>query len=549
MEAFRLIPGLIVIEQSNGNYDIHIRGGSNVQRNAIFSVGGNTTSLVMIDNRPIYNYYLGGTFWETIPIDLNDVERIELVRGPTSAMYGPNALSGVINIITREPDDEGVYVNAQAFRGRYETSINNASIGYQFKKKLDFLLSAYWQQRNRNQDSYYAYFADSYIPSDSILQFAPDAYPNPEQAQKKYGVNAFINYQPTSKVDMRLSAGLQDSEVQKAYTENFVTPLTTSLSESYYVDFTAQFGDLSTQFSFQNGTQSEGLGAAGQKWDFTTYDAVAEYNIDIKNFNLKPGLNFREAIYDDTPFVDANSRSGQFNAREEILNFAAYLRGDFLTLRNKLRLIAAFRVDWFNFPDEAYISYQFAANYKLNENNIFRFLAARANRSANIIFTYANTLIPQFPLFTQDVTVEVSGNQELELLTRDLIELGYRTKIKANLQLDVEVFYSQTQNYADFLYGDTDVSTTPNVQSFQTFNIPLKTRQFGATFSLNYVINRLQIRPYLTYQSTTLLNSSTFNNTPSALFVPANDNPQTNNIDSNIGSSMAHTGTPEVFGG
>jgi iron complex outermembrane recepter protein len=100
-EALRLVPGLAVFEQSNGNYDVHLRGGSNVQRNSLFSVAGNTTTLVMIDNRPTYNYYLGGTFWETLPIDLNDVERIELVRGPTSAMYGPNAVSGVINIITR----------------------------------------------------------------------------------------------------------------------------------------------------------------------------------------------------------------------------------------------------------------------------------------------------------------------------------------------------------------------------------------------------------------------------------------------------------------
>ena len=185
MEALRLIPGLIVSEQTNGNFDIHLRGGSNVQKDAIFSVGGNTTTLVMIDNRPIYNYYLGGTFWETMPIDLNDVERIELVRGPTSAMYGPNAVSGVINIITRKPLEEGVYVVANSQQGSDESFLNNASLGYKFNKKISAVISANWHQRNRNQDTYYNYFADQYVSSDSIQVFDALAYPNPELAVRR----------------------------------------------------------------------------------------------------------------------------------------------------------------------------------------------------------------------------------------------------------------------------------------------------------------------------------------------------------------------------
>ncbi len=75
MEALRLIPGMIVREQSNGNYDIHLRGMDNVPPNAPFDVVSNTTTLVMIDNRPVYSYLRGGTFWETLPVGLNDVEK------------------------------------------------------------------------------------------------------------------------------------------------------------------------------------------------------------------------------------------------------------------------------------------------------------------------------------------------------------------------------------------------------------------------------------------------------------------------------------------
>src|SRR5687768_13877528 len=67
-EAMRLIPGMIVREQTNGTYDIHIRGLDNVPPNLGMYFFTNSTTLVMIDNRPVYNYLHGGTFWETLPI-------------------------------------------------------------------------------------------------------------------------------------------------------------------------------------------------------------------------------------------------------------------------------------------------------------------------------------------------------------------------------------------------------------------------------------------------------------------------------------------------
>ena len=86
MEALRLVPGVIVREQSNGNYDIHIRGLDNVPPNSLVLSSTNTTTLVMINNRPVYNYLQGGTFWESLPIDLNDVDKIEVIRGPSSTL-------------------------------------------------------------------------------------------------------------------------------------------------------------------------------------------------------------------------------------------------------------------------------------------------------------------------------------------------------------------------------------------------------------------------------------------------------------------------------
>ena len=71
MEALRLAPGVIVREQANGVYDIHIRGFDNALRYTQQPfTKSNFTTLVMIDNRPVFNNNLGGTFWESLPIDI-----------------------------------------------------------------------------------------------------------------------------------------------------------------------------------------------------------------------------------------------------------------------------------------------------------------------------------------------------------------------------------------------------------------------------------------------------------------------------------------------
>ncbi len=552
MEALRLIPGLVVLEQSNGNFDIHLRGGSNVQRNSLFSVAGNTTTLVMIDDRPTYNYYLGGTFWETLPIDLNDIQRIELVRGPTSAMYGPNAVSGVINIITRLPEQKGWYAVANAQQGSNQTNINNGSLGYKFQDKFSFILSGNAQRRNRTQDTYYNYTQNAYIPLANIPQLAGlgNAYPSPEQAMQKYGYNAFFHYQPREDIKVKASFGAQDSRVQKAYSENFATPLTTSTSKSVYGDISTHYKKISAQFSYQKGTQEEGLGTLGQKWDFQTVDGLIEYEFSKKGLTIEPGINFRQGIYDDTPYVDLVQKTGQFNGRRGIRTVAPFLRVDYAGfLKGRLRLLSAIRVDIFNFPDKPSLSYQVSGNYKVDERNLIRAVYARANRSANIIFTYADRFLVVDN--TIPLAIEVVGNKNLALHTMDMIEIGYRSNLTENLQSDLEIFYNHTKNYANFLYGDATskavAGTTYVVQPFQTLNIPLVTNQLGVTISVNWVVDKaVNIRPYLTYQRVQLRNSSPYNNTEKALLAA---NPTQNNINSFIGQKETDTGMPAWFGG
>jgi iron complex outermembrane recepter protein len=110
-EILRKIPGVYVQAVKGGQYEVGIRGVFNVPiSNGTFS-SLSTNILVLIDGRSFLNDSFGGTDWEFLPVTINDIERIEVVRGGASALFGANALSGVINIITRNNENNTFKLN------------------------------------------------------------------------------------------------------------------------------------------------------------------------------------------------------------------------------------------------------------------------------------------------------------------------------------------------------------------------------------------------------------------------------------------------------
>jgi len=95
-EALRLAPGVEVARIDSNKWSIGIRGfGSRLSRDV----------LVLIDGRTVYTTLLAGTYWEVQNVPLEDVDRIEVIRGPGGTIWGPNAVNGVINIITKNSKD------------------------------------------------------------------------------------------------------------------------------------------------------------------------------------------------------------------------------------------------------------------------------------------------------------------------------------------------------------------------------------------------------------------------------------------------------------
>ena len=537
-EALRLVPGLIVREKTNGNFDVHIRGNDNIPNNHMLVYSENSMTLVMIDGRPVYNYVNGGTFWETLPVGLEDIERIEVVRGPSSALYGPNAVSGVINIITRNVDTDELKVFADAQAGTMGTAIGNISASKGFGK-LKMRFSGNYEYRDRQTDDFYVMALDDYFTLDEYdnLSYVGDdgntydildptdsvdeLFPNPGTAMDRFGINGFFNYKISNELDFNLATGTQNSSVITTQLGDAPVALSTRESNTQYVDFRSNVYGFKPQVSYLFGWQNLVRGDEGFKIDMYTLNANLEYDFNYKNLNIRPGVFYQEYMADDTPYLSGEG-NGIINGEITTSLSAASLRLDYIAF-NKLRLIAAVRGEQYTYPeDETYLTYQFVGSYKINDNNIVRAVHSRANRGpfgmdtySNYLWTRQNRPDPGYIYF--------NGNKDMDLVVMDMFEVGYRTKPMKNILVDLELFTTSAEGFGA-LYPDSvhlfyDNNFPPPMGVGRPYarltfqNNDIVSKQTGGSMAISWVPREdLAFKIHGTYQQTKLENVIPYNN-------------------------------------
>jgi iron complex outermembrane recepter protein len=118
-EALRMVPGMDVAKIDSNMWAISCRGFNSRYANKL---------LVLIDGRTVYNPVFSGVYWDTQDVLMEDIERIEVVRGPGGTLWGSNAVNGVINVITKRANDtQGGYASAGG--GTYERFMGGARYG------------------------------------------------------------------------------------------------------------------------------------------------------------------------------------------------------------------------------------------------------------------------------------------------------------------------------------------------------------------------------------------------------------------------------------
>ena len=93
-QVLRLVPGMDVTQLSEGHYDVDLRDHEQQIPSGV---------LLLIDSKPVYFSSYNYTIWAGLPVVLSNIERIEVIKGPGSTLYGSHALKGIVNVITRKP--------------------------------------------------------------------------------------------------------------------------------------------------------------------------------------------------------------------------------------------------------------------------------------------------------------------------------------------------------------------------------------------------------------------------------------------------------------
>jgi len=139
-DLFRMVPGMQVARQDASNWAIGTRG---------FNAPFNNMMLILVDGRSVYDPSIGGTIWKELDLLLDDIDHIEVIRGPGGTLWGANAVNGVINIITKDSKvTQGLY--ATALGGNLQRGMGSARYGgkigddlyYRIYAKTDYVGSS-----------------------------------------------------------------------------------------------------------------------------------------------------------------------------------------------------------------------------------------------------------------------------------------------------------------------------------------------------------------------------------------------------------------------
>jgi iron complex outermembrane recepter protein len=141
-DLLRIVPGLEVAQINANTWAITARG---------FNLQFANKLLVLIDGRAVYSPLFGGVYWDTQDVPLEDVERIEVIRGPGGTVWGANAVNGVINVITKKAaDTQGGLVTSGG--GTQAQEFGTAQYGGKFKEDTSYRIFTKYANNGHSPD-------------------------------------------------------------------------------------------------------------------------------------------------------------------------------------------------------------------------------------------------------------------------------------------------------------------------------------------------------------------------------------------------------------
>ncbi len=466
-EVLRQVVGLSVIQVTVGEYQISSRGFDKIPGNKM---------AYLVDGVPMITYAAyDAPVWDLLPITVEDISRIEVIRGPGSSLYGSNAMLGVINVITKDPaDTTGGSVAASA--GELGTLRATARYGgvtdnYSYRVGANYLA------------------AEEFGPM-PILGVLTDQEIDTASAMMK------LDYYTGPESTLSLFTGYSQGDGAVAYeTTGYM-----NTSDFMKLDFGIGYNMPGTDFNLY--VKYLDIGAVellGADIPFEELYAQAEVRRTerIGNHTLIGGIEYSHNAVETGLFDRVPGESDQ----ESLDAVAFYLQDDFRVL-DQLLLNASMRYDY-NEIAEGHFTTRASAIYLPNDMHSLRFTYGTSYRNPNFIeyfyeanmpHTEATLLMLPPPPGETHWYYSVDGREENDPEVAESYELGYRGSLSENLELGANVFYMKVKDFTALLpteYWDTSylvpfIGAAPDVPKVINHINTGEAEQYGGEIELRY---------------------------------------------------------------
>jgi iron complex outermembrane receptor protein len=474
-DLLRSVPGLNVIQTSARDINMTSRASTSTLTNS---------TLVLLDGRSLYLDFFGLVLWDFVPQSQNEIKQVEVVRGPASAVWGANALTGVVNIITKTPRDAegfGLNLNGGLFN-RSEGSRSNDGNGYNFggnfsyahapSDKLSYRLSAgYFNSDPLSRPT--GTVPLSTHPLDSTIKTGGAPYPpdntggfqNTGTSQPKVdlrvdqevGEGGRVTYQggyAGTKGIVHTGIGPFDIQSGSYLAYGKINYSKNALKVNFFGNFTnAKAPNLLN-------IDPDTLQAVRLNFKTQTYDLeVGNSNVLAGKHILSYGANYRRNNFDITLTPNSQDRN----------EFGAYFQEEFFL--DKFRAAVGARVDKFGNIDKAVFSPRVSLMFKPTRDHSIRLSYNRAFRSPSVVNNYLDqdifspTLVDLRPLgpllpaslkpFVAEpfrLRVNTFGNPDLKEESVNAYEIAYTGTVGGKTTLGIALYRNDQDDNINFTY-------------------------------------------------------------------------------------------------
>lgn len=427
-DLLRMVPGVHVGRMNSGRWSVSSRG---------FVDNYNQDLLVQIDGRSVYTPIFGGVIWSWHDLLLDDIERIEVIRGPGSTVWGANAVNGVINIITKSSaDTHGRFLEGGG--GTEDLGFAGIRLGGQTAKGMNWRVSGKWFDRGPG-------FEPSGLAFDGWQQGR---------------VNMRTDWKSSETDSQTFQGGVFQGQTGVGFGNAFF-PLAVN-------DSPASGGNMLYRF---NRKHSEDSDTSFQVWS-DHYDSGNQFDIVYaKQTTVDVDLNHRFCWKDNHRII---AGMGYRNVWDDLQTTSGFPIVAFTPVQRSTYIASAFVQDEIEMVPEKLF---FTAGAKISQNSFsgfevqpsLRLLSVIDDRSVGWCAVSRAVRIPTRTDSNVDVVlipglVNAVGNPNIDSEAMLAYELGFRRQPNKNFSWDATVFYNDYNDLVTYTFVNPATLLALNLQ-------------------------------------------------------------------------------------